>query len=79
MVALSLGHLHAHRVTPAGHRTLRVTLARDDQASGAAQGPAPDLDVTDNTPYDSPLVGEVVPGASPPQAGAYVPPGATGR
>ena len=76
VVALSLGHLHAHRVTPAGHRTLRVTLARDDQASGAAQGPAPDLDVTDSTPYETPLVGEVVKDQSvAPAGGAYVPPG----
>jgi S-DNA-T family DNA segregation ATPase FtsK/SpoIIIE len=75
VVALSLSHLHAHRVTPAGHRTLRVTLARDDQASGAAQGPAPDLDVTDNTPYETPLVGEVIKDQPAPAGDAYVPPG----
>jgi S-DNA-T family DNA segregation ATPase FtsK/SpoIIIE len=74
-VALSASHLHAHRVTPAGHRTLRVTLARDDSQAGAAQGPAPDLDVTDNTPYDTPLVGEVVKDQPAPVSDAYVPPG----
>ena len=75
VVALSLGHLHAHRVTPAGHRTLRVTLARDDQASGAAQGPAPDLDVTESGPYETPLVGEVIKDQAAPAGDAYVPPG----
>ena len=70
--ALAAQHLHDSRVQPATRRTLRGHLARDDsQPSGAAQGPAPDLDVTETGPYETPLVGEVVvPGASPPQAGA---------
>jgi DNA segregation ATPase FtsK/SpoIIIE, S-DNA-T family len=78
-VALSASHLHAHRVTPAGHRTLRGTLARDDQP-GAAQGPAPvlapDLAVTDDRPYETPLVGEAASGKPEPEGDAYVPPGA---
>jgi S-DNA-T family DNA segregation ATPase FtsK/SpoIIIE len=72
---LSAQHLSQHRIQPAGHRTLRTTLARDTSQSGAAQGPAPDLDVTDNTPYDTPLVGEVVKDQPAPVSDAYIPPG----
>ena len=75
--ALAAQHLHDSRVQPATRRTLRGHLARDDgQPSGAAQGPAPDLDVTESGPYESPLVGEVVTPAAP-EPDAYVPPGAT--
>ena len=76
-LALSSQHLFDHRVTPAGHRTLRGTLARDDRPAGAAQGPAPDLDVTEDKPYESPVVpGEVVKDESAAKPDAYVPPGA---
>ena len=72
--ALAAQHLHDSRVQPATRRTLRGHLARDDsQPSGAAQGPAPDLDVSDDKPYETPLVGEVV---GEPKSGTYVPPGA---
>jgi DNA segregation ATPase FtsK/SpoIIIE, S-DNA-T family len=75
-VALSASYLHAHRVSPEPHRVLRGTLARDDQPSGAAQGPAPDLDVSEDKPYETPLVGEVIPPAESAKASAYKPPGA---
>lgn len=73
---LSAQHLNQHRIQPAGHRTLRTTLARDTGQSGAAQGPAPDLDVSASAPYETPIVGEVVtPAAAEPDS--YVAPGAT--
>ena len=76
--ALAAQHLHDSRVQPATRRTLRGHLARDDsQPSGAAQGPAPDLDVSDDAPYESPVVpGEVVKDKPAPAGDAYVPPGA---
>jgi S-DNA-T family DNA segregation ATPase FtsK/SpoIIIE len=77
--ALYSGHLYGNRVQPEKHRTLRMTLARDDdQPPRTAQGPAPDMDVTETAPYETPLVGEVVTDDKPAAArpDAYVPPGA---
>ena len=73
-LALSAQHLFDHRLDPPKHRTLRGTLAREARPSGAVQGPAPDLDVTDSGPYETPLVGAVVKLAA---TDAYTPPGAT--
>jgi S-DNA-T family DNA segregation ATPase FtsK/SpoIIIE len=70
--ALSPGHFYRHRVSPEPHRVLRGTLARDGQPAG----PAPDLDVTPDVPYETPVVaGEVVRDENL-APGAYVPPGA---
>jgi S-DNA-T family DNA segregation ATPase FtsK/SpoIIIE len=76
--ALSAEHLSGHRVQPERRRTLRGTLARDDDTRpGTAQGPTPDLGVTPETPYESPVVvGEVIREEQPPLPGTYVPPGA---
>ena len=74
--ALAAQHLHDSRVQPATRRTLRGHLARDDsQPSGAAQGPAPDLDVSEDRPYETPLIGEVVKDRPAPKGDVYVPPG----
>jgi S-DNA-T family DNA segregation ATPase FtsK/SpoIIIE len=73
---LSAQHLSQHRIQPAAHRTLRGHLARDGSQPAAAQGPAPDLDVSEDQPYETPLVGEVVKDQPAPKGDAYVPPGA---
>jgi DNA segregation ATPase FtsK/SpoIIIE, S-DNA-T family len=71
---LSAQHLFDHRLTAPGHRTLRGNLARDDQPASVQQ--SPDLDVTPDVPYETPVVaGEVVRDENL-APGAYVPPGA---
>jgi DNA segregation ATPase FtsK/SpoIIIE, S-DNA-T family len=72
-IIASAQHLHDHKLDPPRHRTLRGRLAHDEQPPGAAQGPAPDLDVTETRPYESPVVPAET--ARPPDGG-YVPPGA---
>jgi S-DNA-T family DNA segregation ATPase FtsK/SpoIIIE len=71
---LAAPHLHGSKIRPAGHRTLRARLARDTRP-GATQGRAPDLDVTDARPYETPVVtGEVV---KDKPGDVYTPPGAS--
>jgi len=75
-LALSGQYLHEHRITSgASHRTLRMRLAPEIPEPAPQQPPA-DLDVTEDKPYETPVVaGEVVrPG--PPRPDAYTAPGA---
>jgi S-DNA-T family DNA segregation ATPase FtsK/SpoIIIE len=78
-VALYSGHLYGNRIqTGKHHRTLRMTLAREDSEPEprAPYVPPEGMDVTEDEPYATPLVGEVVTEDKPaPEPDAYVPPG----
>jgi DNA segregation ATPase FtsK/SpoIIIE, S-DNA-T family len=87
VVAGNAQHLFDHRVDPAEHRVLRGALLaaddddeeRDDDQPGTAQGPVPDMDVTPDAPYETPVIaGSIVRDDQPEAAGrsAYTPPGA---